>query len=185
MKEYIKGVLVFFWEILKITILALLIVIPIRYFLFQPFLVKGQSMEPNFQEMDYLIIDEISYRLRDPQRGEVIVFKYPDNPSQRYIKRIIGLPGEKVEIKNGKIKIFETDQISVLDESKYLPSSDYTSGNIGILLKENEYFVLGDNRSSSFDSRRFGALERDYIIGKVLLRAWPITALAKIEAPAY
>ena len=97
-----KKLLSFIWEIIKIVIIALAIVVPIRYFLFQPFFVKGESMEPNFQNGDYLIVDELSYRLREPERGEVIVFKYPRNISQRYIKRIIGLPGEAVEIKDGK-----------------------------------------------------------------------------------
>ena len=87
-----KNILSFLWEISKIIIIALIIVIPIRYFLFQPFIVRGASMEPSFHSGDYLIIDEISYRFRNPQRGEVIVFKYPQAPSQRYIKRVIGLP---------------------------------------------------------------------------------------------
>jgi len=97
-----KSFLSFIWEIAKIVIIALLIVIPIRYFIFQPFFVKGQSMEPTFENGDYLIIDEISYRFRAPQRGEVIVFKYPENPSQRYIKRIVGLPRETIEINDGE-----------------------------------------------------------------------------------
>ena len=86
-----KKVLSFFWEIAKIGLLALIIVLPLRLFVFQPFLVKGESMEPNFHDGDYLIVDEISYRLRGPERGEVVVFKFPQDPSQRYIKRIIGL----------------------------------------------------------------------------------------------
>src|SRR3989344_304093 len=100
-----KSILLFFWEISKIVIIALVIVVPIRYFIFQPFFVRGQSMEPNFQNGDYLIVDEVSYRLRVPQRGEVIVFKYPMNPSQRYIKRIVGLPNEAVEIQDGEISV--------------------------------------------------------------------------------
>lgn len=174
----------FVWEIIKIVIIALAIVIPIRYFLFQPFLVKGQSMEPNFEDGDYLIVDEISYRLRDPQRGEVIVFKSPQDLSQRFIKRIIGLPGETIEIKNGKVKIFQDNQSQILDE-KYLSSSVYTSGDIRVVLGENEYFVLGDNRDFSFDSRRFGPLSAKKIIGRVFLRAWPFATFSKIEVPSY
>jgi len=173
--------LLFIWEILKIVIIALAIVIPIRYFLFQPFIVKGQSMEPNFENGNYLIIDELSFRFRDPRRGEVVVFRYPHNPSQRFIKRIIGLPGEKIEIKAGSIMV--DDQI--LDESEYLPSGVQTLGNIQIALNENEYFVLGDNRISSSDSRQWGSLPRKNIVGRVYFRAWPITTLAKIEAPTY
>jgi len=171
----------FVWEILKIVLIALVIVIPIRYFLFQPFIVKGQSMEPNFENSNYLIVDELSYRFRDPQRGEVVVFRYPKNISQRFIKRIIGLPGEKIEIEAGVVMM----NGKILDESKYLPSGVQTTGNTQISLDENEYFVLGDNRISSFDSRQWGVLPRKNIVGRVYFRAWPITALAKIEVPTY
>jgi len=173
------------WEITKIVILALVIVVPIRYFLFQPFFVKGQSMEPNFEDGDYLIVDEISYRFRNPQRGAVVVFKYPQNPSQRYIKRIIGLPGELLEIKDGKVMVFDEKGEQVLNESDYLSSNLQTSGNIQVRLGDNEYFVLGDNRPSSSDSRYWGSLPRENIIGRVFIRAWPVAALAKFEAPAY
>jgi signal peptidase I len=145
-------------------------------------------MEPNFENGDYLIVDELSYRLRSPQRGEVIVFKYPQNPSQRYIKRIIGLPGETVEIKDGKIFIYqENSELKTLNELGYLPSSTKTQGNVKISLNKNEYFVLGDNRSgmSSYDSRRWGPLPREDIIGRVVIRAWPFATLSKIEVPAY
>jgi signal peptidase I len=179
-----KKLLSFVWEIAKIVIIALVIVVPIRYFLFQPFFVRGQSMEPNFEDGDYLIIDEISYRFRDPQRGEVVVFKYPNDPSQRYIKRIIGLPGETIEIEDGKL-IISKDTEEVLDESNYLPSSVFTQGEVQFSLGEDEYFVLGDNRESSSDSRRWGPLPRENIVGKVFFRAWPFVALAKFEAPSY
>lgn len=180
-----KSFLVFIWEIIKIVFIALLIVVPIRYFLFQPFIVRGESMEPNFENGDYLIIDEISYRFREPQRGEVVVFKYPALPSQRYIKRIIGLPGETIEIKDGQVIIYNQNNYQILDESSYLFSNVYTSGEIKITLAENEYFVLGDNRPSSSDSRRWGVLPRENIIGRVFLRAWPPKAFAKFTIPVY
>ncbi|MFQ6049843.1 MAG: signal peptidase I [Candidatus Paceibacterales bacterium] len=180
-----KKILGFIWEILKIVIIALLIVVPIRYFLFQPFLVRGQSMEPNFTDGDYLIIDEVSYRLREPQRGEVVVFKYPKNPSQHYIKRIVALPGEIIEIKEGKVIILNEEEGQILDESEYLSPLLQTPGNVRLSLDGNEYFVLGDNRTSSSDSRRWGPLPRENIVGRVVIRAWPFTAFAKIEAPAY
>jgi len=180
-----KGFLLFIWEVAKIVIIALVIVVPIRYFLFQPFFVKGQSMESNFENGDYLIVDEISYRFHDPQRGDVVVFKYPHNPSQRYIKRIIGLPGETVEIKDGKIIIINEKGEQILDESKYLSPSAQTWGNGRTVVGQEEYFVLGDNRSVSSDSRSWGLLPRYYIVGRVAFRAWPITAFAKIEAPTY
>ncbi len=158
--------------------------VPIRYFLFQPFFVRGQSMDPNFENGDYLIIDEISYRFRQPARGEVIVFKYPLDVSQRFIKRIIGLPGETVEIKDGKIAVSKDGQEEVLDESEYLADS-LTGGDLKIILGEKEYFVLGDNRDFSYDSRKFGALPEEDIIGRVVLRAWPFAALTKFETPSY
>ena len=181
-----RKILSFFWEIAKIGIIAAVIVVPIRYFLFQPFFVRGQSMEPSFYNSDYLIVDEVSYRFKAPQRGEVIVFKFPNDTSQRYIKRIIGLPGETVEIKDGKVVIFREDSgIEMLDESDYLSGFLPTPGNIKIILDENEYFVLGDNRIASSDSRRWGSLNREYIIGRVFFRAFPFAALTKIEAPSY
>ncbi|MFH1509730.1 MAG: signal peptidase I [Candidatus Nealsonbacteria bacterium] len=179
-----KNFFGFLWEITKIVLIALIIVLPIRYFLFQPFFVDGQSMDPSFEDGDYLIVDELSYRLRVPERGEVVVFNYPKDPSQRYIKRIIGLPGETIEITNGKIYITDTEGRIELNESEYLPST-YTTGSINVNLDEKEYFVLGDNRSASSDSRRWGTLPRKNIIGQVFLRAWPIASLSKISAPDY
>ncbi len=180
-----KSFFLFIWEVLKITIIALAIVVPIRYLIFQPFFVKGQSMEPNFKDGDYLIIDELSYRLRMPERGEVIVFKYPNDTSQRYIKRIIGLPGEKVSIQNDKITIADQQGVKTLNESGYLSSSIFTTGNLDVTLGFDEYFVLGDNRSFSSDSRAWGLVPRQDIIGRVLIRAWPVGALAEIKAPSY
>ena len=176
----------FIVETLKIVIVALAVVLPIRYFIFQPFIVKGESMEPNFQNGNYLIIDELSYRLHNPQRGEVVVFRYPFNPSQRYIKRIIGLPGETLEIQDQKVEVFDAaGQPLVLQENTYLPEDDITLGNLKITLKANEYFVLGDNRLSSSDSRAWGVLPRANIIGKVILRLWPPQGLTVVAAPAY
>jgi len=181
----ISPFFLFIWEIFKIVIIALIIVVPIRYFLFQPFFVKGQSMEPNFENGDYLIINELSYRFQDPKRGDVVVFRYPYNPSQRYIKRIIGLPGETLEIHDNKVIIYSEGKTQVLDETAYLSPGVLTTGELRVRLDENEYFVLGDNRTFSSDSRSWGLLKRGNIIGKVFLRAWPFTALAKIEAPTY
>jgi signal peptidase I len=181
-----KKALSFILEIAKIVVIALAIVIPIRYFLFQPFFVKGESMQPNFENGDYLIIDEISYRFKGPQRGEVIVFKYPQNESQLFIKRVIGLPGEKIEIKDNVIKVTGKNGTAVdLKEEAYLPSPIITSGNMDISLSDNQYFVLGDNRQFSYDSRRFGVVNKGEIIGKVFLRAWPFASLGLFKVPNY
>ena len=182
-----RGIFSFIFEVFKIVVIALVIVIPIRYFLFQPFFVKGQSMEPNFESSDYLIVDEISYRFRDPARGEVVVFRNPQNQSQRFIKRIIGLPGETVELKGGRVMISKNLEKFFLDEAAYLPIFVQTDQRIfeNIILKKDEYFVLGDNRANSSDSRVFGPLSRQNIVGRVVFRAWPFTAFAKIEVPSY
>ncbi len=181
-----KAFLNFVWESVKVAVIALVIVLPIRYFIFQPFIVKGESMEPSFQNGNYLIVDELSYRFKQPQRGEVVVFKYPFNPSQRYIKRIIGLPGETVEIKDQKITIFDNNGKELnLKEETYLPADDVTLGEFRLILKESEYFVLGDNRLHSSDSRAWGILPRDNIIGKVLFRLLPLDEMTEIKLPIY
>jgi len=176
-----KKFFIFIWEITKIVVISLAIIIPIRYYLIQPFFVRGASMEPNFDNGQYLVIDEISYRFNSPERGDVIVFKYPLDPSQYYIKRIIGLPGEKVEIRDNSIFIYKSSSSEgeILDESYYLPEGRITRGSINIQLSNQEYFVLGDNRSASSDSRQWGSLPKDNIIGRVWLRAWPFDS-AKI-----
>lgn len=175
----LKDFVDFLFDSLKILIVALIIVIPIRTFLFQPFIVKGSSMEPNYRSGDYLIIDELSYNFKDPQRGEVIVFEYPLDPVNKYIKRIIALPGETIQIENGKILINQTEEV---DESLYLSSENIdkwsVNNNYGPLtLKENEYFVLGDNRNYSSDSRRWGILPQENIIGRMLIRFSPLEIL--------
>jgi len=182
-----KEALIFLWEIIKVVVISLIIILPIRYFIIQPFYVKGASMEPNFYDHEYLIINEIGYRLQDPERGEVVVFKYPNNPKEYFIKRIIGLPGEKVEIKDDNITIFNGDNPDgvVLDEN-YLSPWQQTNGQKVINLGEDEYYLLGDNRLSSLDSRAFGPIEEDFLIGKVLLRGWPISRFGLLtEIPDY
>ena len=184
-----KGVFSFLWDTGKIIILAFLIVLPIRAWVFQPFLVQGDSMKPNFHNGDYLIIDELTYAFRNPQRGEVIVFKFPGDLSQRYIKRVIGLPGETVEIKDNTIAVSHLQDVSgekkmVLHES-YIPESLFTHGSFPVTLKENEYFMLGDNRPNSSDSRVWGVLPKSDIIGRVLVRVFPPQAFTIIAAPSY
>ncbi|MGB9743338.1 MAG: signal peptidase I [Minisyncoccales bacterium] len=180
-----KKLFIFIWEIAKLVIISLLIVVPLRYYVFQPYIVRGASMEPNFHSGDYLIVDEISYRFREPQRGEVIIFKAPVNSSDRYIKRIVGLPGETVIIENGQVIIKNEAGRMVLKEDKYLSPLVYTPGQVHLTLKEDEYFVLGDNRTASFDSRQWGVLPRKNIIGCAWLRLWPVNALTKFIAPSY
>lgn len=176
----LKSVGIFFWELAKVFLISMAIIIPIRYFIVQPFFVRGASMEPSFQDGEYLVIDQISYRLRSPRRGEVIVFRFPLRPSQFFIKRIAGLPGETVAVQDGRVIIkngAHPDGV-ILDESPYLDPSLRTGGNTTITLSEREYFVLGDNRAASSDSRSWGALPEDDVIGRAWIRAFPFGDIA-------
>lgn len=175
------------WEIVEVAVIAIVSVLVIRNFLVQPFLVNGASMEPNFHNSDYLLVDEISYRFRDPQRGEVIVFKYPGDERYYYIKRIIGLPGEEVEIKDGKVIIYNKDFPDGLILKESYLSENTTTFDKGEKIKigDNKYFVLGDNRGFSFDSRGWGLLDRKEIIGVTRLRLWPLNKVMAFERPAY
>ncbi|MDD5551719.1 MAG: signal peptidase I [Candidatus Pacebacteria bacterium] len=169
---------------LQTFLLALAIVIPVRYFLFQPFIVSGSSMEPNFKQGEYLLIDELSFRFRAPERGEVVVFRYPKNPSYFYIKRIIGLPGETVEIQNSKLKIYNYNfpEGKVFNEP-YIKGS--TEDDLKITLDKNEYFVLGDNREHSSDSRVFGPVSKKNIIGRGWIAVYPSQGVEILKGAVY
>ncbi|MFA6422736.1 MAG: signal peptidase I [Candidatus Buchananbacteria bacterium] len=168
-------------------IIIVAIMLGIRYYLVKPFYVKGASMEPNFYDHQYLIIDEITYRLSEPKRGDVIVFKYPTDPKQYFIKRVMGLPGEHIKIENGKIYIVDVNGKSVELIESYLPQGIVTDlplrGYSDIVLGSNEFFVLGDNRSQSLDSRIFGPVKKDYIVGRAWIRAWPLNKITVFETP--
>lgn len=174
-------------EIIKIVLISLIIIFVIRTYMMQPFRVSGKSMEPNFHNNDYLIVDELSYRLGEPERGDVIVFRYPRNTKEFFIKRIVGLPEERVEIKNNKITIYNSENQNgiTLDENIYIPLETKTTGNYSISLKNDEYYVLGDNRNASADSRIWGALEEHYIVGKAWIRAWPFGDFSVFERMEY
>ncbi|MDP2641649.1 MAG: signal peptidase I [Candidatus Yanofskybacteria bacterium] len=181
-----KSVMPMVGDVAKTVLIALLIVVPIRTFVFQPFLVRGASMEPNFHNGDYLLVDQLSYRFKSPERGEVIIFEFPFDPSQRYIKRVIGLPGETVEVQDGKVIVYNsgTGSVSFVLEEPYLSGMN-TNGSSRLTLSDHEYFVLGDNRTHSSDSRKWGVLPERNIIGRVVIRLFPVGALAKIEQPSY
>jgi signal peptidase I len=166
------------WELARFVIIAVVIVVPIRLFIAQPFIVSGSSMVPTFHDKNYLIVDEISYRLSEPKRGDVVIFVYPDsNPKNKkkyFIKRIIGLPNETVDIKDGSITITSAEHKDgfVLEEpyvEKQAPGVTHFES------KEGEYFVMGDNRNASSDSRTWGVLPRKNIVGRAWLRLWPIS----------
>jgi signal peptidase I len=192
-KESYTGVGSFMFEIIKIFALAFIVITPIRIFLFQPFFVQGASMEPNFEDGEYLIINELGYKstnigigdkslftvdsFKELKREDVIVFRYPKDQKQYFIKRVIGLPGEKVKIADGEVHIFNKENPNgfILDESGYLPKSVHTAGELTEQLGPDEYFVMGDNRSYSHDSRSWGPVNNKFVIGKVLVRAWPFS----------
>ncbi|MDO8577371.1 MAG: signal peptidase I, partial [Candidatus Wildermuthbacteria bacterium] len=166
-------------------VVALAVVLQIRAYVFQPLIVRGYSMVPNFHKGEYINVDELSYRfLGEPSRGEVIVFKFPGDTSQKYIKRVIGLPGEDVEIKEGKVYVSRNGEPVLLQEP-YLGPEETTGGFTSLTLKDNEYFVMGDNREFSSDSRRWGVLPREDIIGKALIRVFPFQDFAAFAAPTY
>lgn len=164
----------FIVELVKVVLISLVIILPVRYYLVQPFYVKGASMEPTFLDHEYLLIDEISYRFEKPNRGEVVVFRYPRDSRQFFIKRIIGLPKETVRIKNGYITVSRAgiSEEQVINES-YLGSEIMTSGELSVDVPAGHYFLMGDNRNASLDSRNFGPVAERYIVGRVWLRAWP------------
>ena len=185
-KKKKNSVATFIFELIKVVLISVAIVVPVRYFLIQPFLVKGASMEPNFHDKEYLIINEIGYRIDPPQRGDVVVIRYPKDPKQYFLKRVIGLPNETIKINDGEVFIYnsENPQGFRLEES-YLEEGVDTYGAIDVSLKGNEYFVLGDNRQFSLDSRIFGTVDKNLIVGRAWIRGWPFSKFGMIEHATY
>lgn len=177
----------FIVEVAKVVIISLAIIIPVRYFLIQPFYVKGASMEPNFYDKEYLVVDEISYRFGSPERGDVVVMRNPRRESDFFIKRLIGLPGERVEVINHEVNIYNRDfpDGMTLNESAYLSAGVQTVGTVDVTLGRDDYFVLGDNRESSLDSRYFGTVKRREIVGRTWIRAWPVNRARIFKTPEY
>ncbi len=173
------GLLAF--ETIKVVLISLAIILPIRYFLIQPFYVEGASMEPNFYSKEYLIVDEISYRFHPPQRGEVVVLRNPQNLSQFYIKRIIGLPGERIKMLNGTVYINDTELKETYLSSVYATQASMPEQT----LAQGEYFVMGDNRANSLDSRILGPVPANDLIGRVWVRGWPFTRISLFGTPQY
>lgn len=165
-------------ELIQFVLLALIIVLPIRWFIAQPFIVSGASMESTFHNNEYLIVDQLTYHLREPERGEVIILRFPNDHSKFFIKRIIGLPGETVEIEGSRVTI-KNDE----DTDGFVLSEPYIASMTGPnhqikKLGADEYFVMGDNRDHSSDSRAWGALKREEIIGRAWIRLLPPNRLS-------
>lgn len=177
MKETIK-------ELVRFALIALLIIVPIRVFIAQPFIVSGSSMVPTFQNGQYLIVDEISYRLGEPKRGDVVVFRYPNDTKKFFIKRIIGLPGETIDIKKGETTIINTvhPEGLALDQSFI---QNHSTENAHTTLGSDQYFVMGDNRTGSFDSRSWGPVSRNLLVGRAYVRLFPINKISFMPGDYY
>ncbi|MBP9856239.1 MAG: signal peptidase I [Candidatus Pacebacteria bacterium] len=163
------------WEMIKFAVITVAIVVPVRAYVAQPFIVSGSSMVPTFHNGEYLVIDEFSYHLRGPSRGEVVVFRYPKDPSKFFIKRVIGLPGETLNLSPLGITIVKENKEEVKIDEPYITNQSLPYQSIK--LKNDEYFVMGDNRPASLDSRVWGPVEEDLIKGRVFLRLLPISEI--------
>ncbi|MCL5798285.1 MAG: signal peptidase I [Patescibacteria group bacterium] len=182
----VKRLVNFCLDFLETIVVALSIFVVVYLFLVQPHEVKGSSMEPNFHDNDYILTDKISLKLHDPERGNVIIFKSPPNPDVDYIKRVIGLPGDKVKVQDGAVYINDKklDEPYLADKTNLFPGSFLQEG-VDFTVPQGEYFVMGDNRPHSSDSREFGPIKADSIIGKAMLRYWPITQFGIIPDLKY
>lgn len=187
MHDALSGFFGIIWEFVEAVVFALMIFFVCYLLLFQPNQVKGHSMEPTFHDGEYILTDKISYKLGMPKRGDIVVFRSPKNAEQDFIKRIIAIPGERVRIAAGKVYVNN----EVLNESAYLESTVFTgpesflSENREIIVPSGKYFVMGDNRMGSSDSRDFGPVLPSEFIGKVFFSYWPINRFGKIEGVTY
>jgi len=178
-------------DIVETFVVAAAIFVVLYIFLIQPHEVKGASMEPNFYDGQYILTDKITYRFDKPKRGDVIVFKAPTNPDVDFIKRIIALPGEKIEIKDSHIIISNSEHPNgfTLDEpykiNAPISGGSYLQEGKTVTISANNYIVFGDNRTHSYDSREWGPVTRSAIIGKAWLRYWPVTKIAIIKGVVY
>lgn len=164
------------WEFVKYAAVALLIVIPFRIFIAQPYIVSGASMDPTFKDDDYLVVDQISKRFEEPQRESVVIIRYPKDSSKFFIKRLIGFPEETIKIIDGKVFVYNDQNKDGLElKGDYIVYKK--NENLTVILEKDEYFVMGDNRAGSSDSRAWGSLPKKYIIGRPFLRLWPLNKI--------
>ena len=172
-KERHSGFLRFLVDILETLVLSVVLFVSINM-ISARIRVDGASMEPTLVSGEYVIVNRISYRLGSPQRGDIIVFHFPRNPKEEYIKRVIGLPGDEVEVKNNAVYV----NGQLLDESYLKVTTNY----IGTWrVPEGQLFVLGDNRNNSSDSHDWGTVPMDYVVGKAILVYWPPPAWGLID----
>jgi len=162
-------------EITLLVLMVLLIVLPIRLWIAQPFIVSGASMETTFSTGQYLVVDQLTYHFEEPKRGEVIIFRYPKDPSKFFIKRIIGLPGDTIDINGRDVVITNTEYPDGYKLTETYILDMKPNNTLTETLGPGEYFVMGDNRDASSDSRMWGVLQRENIIGRAFLRLFPLT----------
>jgi signal peptidase I len=168
-----SGFFGFLIDVLETLVLAVVLFVSINL-VSARIRVDGASMEPTLVSGEYVIVSRLSYRLGSPQRGDIIVFHFPRDPKEEYIKRVIGLPGDVVEVKNGSVYV----NGQALDET-YLKVKTNYPGTWNV--PEGQLFVLGDNRNNSSDSHDWGTVPMDYVVGKALLVYWPPPAWGLID----
>jgi signal peptidase I len=165
------------WDLVKFAVVAFLIVMPIRLFIAQPFVVSGDSMVPTFHDGEYLIVDELSYNLGYVHRGDVVIFRYPNDTKRFFIKRIIGLPNEQIFIKGDQVKIVNKDNPDGFTLVEPYINEDFSFDGT-YQTNDKEYFVLGDNRNRSSDSRFWGVLPEKLLVGRAYLRLLPVKEMS-------
>lgn len=176
----------FFLDILEVIVFAVGIFFFIYLLIMRPHKISGQSMMPNFKDGEFLLTEKVTYYLRSPERGDVVVFMPPVSDTDEFIKRVIGLPGERIVIKESRVYIND----KLLPES-YIPDSIFTGG--GPFLAENTeftvppglYFVMGDNRQNSSDSRYWGPITKKAMTGRAWISYWPINISGVVQKPSY
>jgi signal peptidase I len=191
--KFFKGLIDFLLEVAETAVLAVILFLALYLFLVRPHQVRGDSMYPTFKDGEYLLTEMVSYHLlkKDPQRGDVIVFRSPQQPNLDFIKRIIALPGEKIKVENGDVFIInDANPQGFLIDEPYIAESVETFGRRTIrdgeiFSAEGGYVVMGDNRERSSDSREWGLVKAEAIVGKVWVRYWPPQAVSIINSPTY
>ncbi len=183
--EIARKIYAFLLDAVQTLLVAAAVFLVIYMFLFRPFEVNGQSMYPNFHDREYVLTNLIALKFGNPKLGDIVVFKAPDNPEKDFIKRVIGVAGDNVMIKDGDVYL----NGQLLDQDAFLTSEVKTYAGaflkegIPVTIPQGEYFVMGDNRSYSSDSREWGFVKQDELIGKSFLVYWPISEMRLVSNP--
>ena len=184
--DFIKRAVAAIFDFLQSIVVVMAIMVMVYLFVMSPQEIKGASMEPSFIDGEYILTNKILYKIKDPKRGDVVIFKSPGNPDIDYIKRIIGLPGDTVMLRNDTMYVNGTEvEEPYLSPGITIFGGSYLDENQEIVVPEGEYFVMGDNRPHSADSREFGTIPKEDFIGKAILRYWPFSKLGVVPQPNY